>query len=155
MFLHVERALVLWNLVLCFSTCGTRSGIVSFHVIFICVCNVLSYCGIARYIFLSVERTLVLWNFVLYFSACGTRSSIVEFRVTYFLCGTYSTIVEFCATFFHILKVLVKIIQLLFVHVCCVFCCIFLCYIFRVVLKSLHFLKQLLLLFVWNFLVRL
>ena len=40
------------------------------------------------------------------------------------------------------LKVLAEIIQLLFVHVCCIFPC----YIFHVVLKSLHSLQHLLLL---------
>ena len=72
-----------------------------------------------------MERALVLCNFVSYFSVCGPRSGIVEFRVI----------------FFHILKVLVGIIRLLFVHVCC---------IFRVMLKSLRSMQQLLLLSVWN-----
>ena len=90
-----------------FSACGTRSGTVGSCVIY----------------FLRVERALVLWNIVLYISACGTRSGIVEF----------------CDMFCHILKVMVVIIQLIFVHVCC---------IFRVLLRPLHSLKQLLLTYV-------
>ena len=74
---------------------------------------------------MQVERALVLWNFVLYFFACGTRSGIVEF----------------CVIYFHILRKLLEIIKLLFVHVCC---------IFRVVLKSHYSLQQLLLVFVWK-----
>ena len=52
---------------------------------------------------------LVLCNFVLYFSACGMRSGIVEF----------------CVISFHMLKVLVDIIQLIFVNVCCIFRVVF------------------------------
>ena len=79
--LRVERALEFCNfvlyfpvyimkygIVLYFSVCGTRSGIVK----------------ILCYIFPHVECALVLWNFVLYFSTCGTRSDIVEFFVIFF-----------------------------------------------------------------------
>ena len=82
---HVERSLVLRNVVLYFSECGTYSCIVDFCVIFVCVWNALWYCGILCYIYLCVELALVLWNFVLFFSACGTRSGIVEFLVI-FIC---------------------------------------------------------------------
>ena len=68
-----------------------------------------------------MERALVFWNFVLYFFVCGTCSGTVEFYVIYI----------------HVLKVLVDIIQLISVHVCC---------IFRVVLKSLYSMQQFLLL---------
>ena len=66
------------------STCGTRSDIVEFCVIFFRRWNELWYCGILCYIFLHVERTLVLWNFVLHFSACVTWFGIVEFCVVFF-----------------------------------------------------------------------
>ena len=57
-----------------------------------------------------MERALVLLNLLLYLSVCEKRSGIVEF----------------CVIFFHILKNLVEIIQLLFVHVCCIFVLLFL-----------------------------
>ena len=72
-----------------------------------------------------MEFALVLWNMVIYFSPCGTRSGIVEFRVIFSACRTRFGIVEFCVIFLHILKVLVERIQLLFVHVCCIFCIVF------------------------------
>ena len=91
--------------------------------------------------FLRVERALVLCNFLLYFSACGTRSGIVEFFVIFSACGmrsgivecfvnvyvggTRSGIVESCVIIFHVFKVLVEIIQLLFLHVCCIFRVVF------------------------------
>ena len=56
---------------------------------------------------------------MLYFSACGTRSIIVKF----------------CVIFFHILKVLVEIIQLFFVHVCCTFRVVFFCVVFFCCIK--------------------
>ena len=95
--MRVERTLVLWNLVLHFSACGTRSGIVDFRVTFFCAWNALWYCGIPCYIFprvecaivlcyilLRMECALVLWNFVLHFSACETRFGIVELFVVCF-----------------------------------------------------------------------
>ena len=72
---------------------------------------------------------------------CGTRSSIVEFCVIFSACRTRSGIVGFRVIFVHILKFLVEIIQLIFVHVCCIFHVVF----FRVVLKSIHYLQQILL----------
>ena len=105
----MERALVLWNFMLYFSACGTHSSIMEFRVIFFCIWNALYNCGISFYIFLSLEHALVLWNFVLYFSTCGMRSGIMEFHVI----------------FSHVLKVLVDTIQLLFLHVCCIFRVVF------------------------------
>ena len=84
-FLRVELTLVLWNVVLYFSECGTYSCIVKFCVLFVCIWNALWYCGILCYIYLCVERALILWNFVLYLSVYGTRSGIVEFIVI-FMC---------------------------------------------------------------------
>ena len=57
-------------------------------------------------------------NIVLYYSTCGMRSSIVEFHII----------------IFRVLKVLVEIFQLLFVHMCCIFCVVF----FRVVFFVLY-----------------
>ena len=48
------------------------------------------------------------------------------------------------------LKVLVEIIQLIFAYVCCIFHVVFFVFYFRVVLKSLHYLQQLLLITVRN-----
>ena len=96
-FLLVECALVLWNFLLYFYACGTRSAIVEFCVMFLCVWDALWYCGILCYIFLRasgtrsgivkfcviffcvpVEQPLVLCNFVLYFlHVSGTRSVFV------------------------------------------------------------------------------
>ena len=129
-FLLVECALVLWNFILYFSACVTCSGIVEFHVIFVCVWNALWYCVISCYIS----------------SMCETRSGIVEFCVIFFcmwnalcycviLCyifpyieisgGDNSTSLCTCVLYFS----------------CCIFCD---------VLQSLHYLKQLLLPSVWN-----
>ena len=83
-FLRVERALVLWNVLL---------------YIF-CAWNIICYYGISCYIFLHVEYDLVLWNSVLYFSACGMHSGIVEFCVIFSSCGTRSDIFEFRVIYF-------------------------------------------------------
>ena len=106
----MERTLLLLNvglyisdcgtpsgIVLNFSVCGTRFGIVLY---IFCVWNVLWYCEISCYIILRRECTLVFWNPVLYFSTCGTRSDIVEFCVIFSACGTRSGIVEICVIFF-------------------------------------------------------
>ena len=99
-FPRVEGALVLWNFLLNVSTCGTRSSIVEFCVIFSRVWNVLWYCGISCYIFSCVEWALLLWNFVFYFSIywnfCWRQFNfslymcvvfiVLYFFVMYFLC---------------------------------------------------------------------
>ena len=124
-FRRVEQTLILWNVVLYFSDCGTYSCIVDFLLylsafgtrygimeccaIFIRMWNVLLYCEILCYIFLRMERALVLWKLLLYLSSCGTR------------CG----IVEFCVLFFHIVKNLVEK-SILSLYLCVVFlCCCF------------------------------
>ena len=128
-----------------FSTCGKRSGIVEFRVIFFCVWNALWYCGILCYNFLHVQRALVLWIFCYIFLRVESALVLWNFVLYLSVCVTRSGIVEFCSIFFHILKFLVEMIQIIFLHVCC---------IFHVVLKSLHSLQRLLVISVWNIFVR-
>ena len=77
-----------------------RSGVVEFCVIFLCVWNVLWYCGISCYIFPHVERALVLWNFVLYFPHVERSLVLWDFVLYFPVCGTSSGIVAFCVIFF-------------------------------------------------------
>ena len=125
-FLRVKCALVLCYI----SAFGTHSGIVEFRFIFFYVWNMIWYCGILCYIFPRAGRALVLWNSVLYSYACGTRSGVVGFFVIYFPFiessgGDNSTSLCACVLYFS----------------CCIFC---------VVLKSLHYLQQLLLISIWG-----
>ena len=140
-------ALVLWKFLLHLSVSGTRSDI----VLYIChIRNALWYCGISCYtvpcaeklwyydvlcyIDLCVAHALVLWNLVLYFSCCVTSSGILEICILFFCllnalryCGFFFCMWNELGSYwilryiFHILKCLVEIIQLLFVHMCCFF----------------------------------
>ena len=103
-FLCVERALIfcvilfyvwnaLWYFVLYFSTCGTRSGILSY--IFPHVEHALVFCVI----FFRVWNPL--WYSVLYFSACGTWSG---FFVLYFMRVERSLV--FCFKIFRVWNVI-------------------------------------------------
>ena len=99
-FLHEERAMVLWNFVLYQSACETYSVIVEFYVLLFCMWNALWYCVILCYIFMHVEQSLVLWNLMLYLSVSRTHSGILNFFVTLSVCGTCYSLVELCVIFF-------------------------------------------------------
>ena len=122
------------GILLYFSACGMRSSIVEFFYIFPRV-DALWYCRISCYNFPCVERVLVLWKFVLYLAACGTRSVTMEFCVILFCVQKALCHCEIFVIFFRIFKFLVGVIQLIFVHVCCIFVFYFYCCI-----KSVHFL---------------
>ena len=104
-FSHVERALVLWNIVLyIFRLCCVLVVCVLLRenqkndVFLFCVCRTGSV--IVLYIFLCVERALVF--FVLYISSCGTRSGILCYFSAY---GIHSGIL--CSIFLRVERALI------------------------------------------------
>ena len=123
-FLRVEHALLLWNYLLYFSSCGMRSSLVGFCVIYFCMWKALWYCRIPCDIFQRSECALVFGNFLLYFSAlqCNTLWYCENFCYIFHLwntflslwycgiliyfsaCGMRSGIVKFCVIYFLYVK---------------------------------------------------
>ena len=76
--MHVERALLLLNFMLYIFLCVERAMVLCNLVLyFLYVERALVFWNFMLY-FLHVERVLLLCNFVFYVSACGMRSGIVD-----------------------------------------------------------------------------